>query len=110
MEPEDADLLESLATIGDQLGTLLADRVGTRVLHDEARPPVDDRELAELLGRGTEVSRRVTDALRRGGAQRSFLPEDGGSDADPDRASRKTRTLQAAVHLTEDLHRFETAA
>ena len=108
VEPKDADLLESLATIGDQLGTLLADRVGTRVLHDEARPPVDDRELAELLSRGTEVSRRVTDALRRGGAQRSFLPEDGGSDADPDRASRKTRTLQAAVHLTEDLHRFET--
>ena len=55
-----------------------------------------------------EVSRRVTDALRRGGAQRSFLAEDGGSDADPDRASRKTRTLQAAVHLAEDLHRFET--
>jgi len=108
VEPKDADLLESLANIGDQLGTLLADRVGTRVLHDEARPPVDDRELAELLGRGAEVSRRVTDALRRGGAQRSFLPEDGGSEADPDRASRKTRTLQAAVHLAEDLHRFET--
>src|SRR6202012_3161330 len=41
-------------------------------------------------------------------AQRSFLAEDEGSTADPDRASRKTRTLQAAVHLSEDLHRFET--
>ena len=108
IEPKDADLLDSLASLGDQLGTVLADRVGTRVLHDEARPPVDDRELAELIGRAAELSRRVTDALRRGGAQRSFLPEEGGSDADPDRASRKTRTLQAAVHLTEDLHRFET--
>jgi ATP-dependent DNA helicase DinG len=108
VEPKDADLLDSLGSLGDQLGTLLGDRVGTRVLHDEARPAVDDRELAELLGRGAEISRRVTDALRRGGAQRSFLPEGGASDADPDRASRKTRTLQAAAHLAEDLHRFET--
>ena len=95
-------------SVGDQLGALLGDRVGTRVLHDEARPPVDDRELAELLARAAELSRRVTDALRRGGAQRSFLAEDGGVRPDPDRASRKTRTLQAAVHLAEDLHRFET--
>jgi ATP-dependent DNA helicase DinG len=108
VEPRDADLLDSLASVGDQIGALLVDRVGTRVLHDEARPPVDDRGLAELLSRGAELSRRVTDALRRGGAQRSFLPEDGGSEADPDRSSRKTRTLQAAVHLAEDLHRFET--
>ncbi len=108
VEQRDAELLESLASVGDQLGTLLSDRVGTRVLHDDARPPVDDRELAELLARAAEVSRRVTDALRRGGAQRSFLAEDGGSQPDPDRASRKTRTLQAAVHLAEDLHRFET--
>ena len=108
VEPRDADLLDSLASVGDQLGALLGDRVGTRVLYDEARPPVDDHELAELLARGAEISRRVTDALRRGGAQRSFLPEDGGSDPDPDRASRKTRILQAAVHLAEDLHRFET--
>src|SRR5580658_9827063 len=110
VEARDADLLDSLAAVGDQLGVLLGDRVGTRVLHDEARPRVDDRELAELLSRGAEVSRRVTDALRRSGAQRSFLAEDegSGSKADPDRASRKTRTLQAAVHLAEDLHRFET--
>ena len=109
VEARDADLLDSLASVGDQLGALLGDRVGTRVLHDEARPPVDDRALAELLARAAEVSRRVTDALRRGGAQRSFLAEDDGADApDPDRASRKTRTLQAAVHLAEDLHRFET--
>ena len=108
VEARDADLLDSLAAVGDQLGALLGDRVGTRVLRDEARPPVDDRELAELLSRGAEVSRRVTDALRRSGAQRSFLAEDEGAKADPDRASRTTRTLQAAVHLAEDLHRFET--
>jgi ATP-dependent DNA helicase DinG len=108
VEPRDGELLDSLAAVGDQLGTLLADRVGERVLHDGARPPLDDRELAELLARAAEISRRVTDALRRGGAQRSFLAEDGGSDPDPDRASRKTRTLQAAVHLADDLHRFET--
>jgi ATP-dependent DNA helicase DinG len=107
VEAKDADLLDRLAAVGDQLGTLLGDRVGTRVLHDEARPAVDDRELAELLSRGAEASRRVTDALRRGGAQRSFL-DGGGSEPDPDRNSRKTRTLQAAVHLSEDLHRFET--
>ena len=29
-----------------------------------------------LLARGAEVSRRVTDALRRGGAQRSFVPDE----------------------------------
>jgi ATP-dependent DNA helicase DinG len=110
VEARDADLLDSLAAVGDQLGALLGDRVGMRVLHDEARPPVDDRELAELLTRGAEVSRRVTDALRRSGAQRSFLADDEGSTPDPDRASRKTRTLQAAVHLAEDLHRFETRA
>ncbi len=108
VEARDADLLDSLASVGDQLGMILGDRVGTRVLHDDARPPIDDRELAELLARAADTSRRVTDALRRGGAQRSFLAEDGGSQIDPDRASRKTRTLQAAVHLAEDLHRFES--
>jgi ATP-dependent DNA helicase DinG len=107
VEPRDADLLDSLASVGDQLNALLGDRVGTRVLHDEARPPVDDSELAELLGRAAEVGRRVTEALRRGGGQRSFLPEDGEA-TDPDRASRKTRTLQAAIHLADDLHRFES--
>ena len=108
VEPRDSDLLDSLASVSDQLGALLGDRVGTRVLHEEARPPVDDRELADLLIRAAEISRRITDALRRGGAQRSFLTEDGGSQPDPDRTSRKTRTLQAAVHLAEDLHRFES--
>ena len=42
VEQRDADLLDSLASVGDQIGALLGDRVGTRVLHDEARPPVDD--------------------------------------------------------------------
>jgi ATP-dependent DNA helicase DinG len=107
IEQRDAELLDSLAAAGDTLGALLSDRVGTRVLHDDARSPHDDAELAELLARAAELSRRVTDALRRGGAQRSFLP-DGDDTADPDRASRKTRTLQAAAHLADDLHRLET--
>ncbi len=105
VEARAAELLDSLASLGDQLGALLVDRVGTRVLHDGARPPVDDRELAELLARAAEVGRRVTDALRRGGAQRMLL-SDGGDAADPDRASRKTRALSAAANLTEDLHRL----
>src|ERR1700722_17868354 len=89
VEQRDADLLDALASLGTQLGALLGDRVGTRVLHDDARPPVDDRQLAELLARAAELSRRVTDSLRRGGAQRTLLADDGDS-ADPDRASRKT--------------------
>ena len=106
VEPRETDLLDSLATAGDQLGALLADRVGTRVLHG-ARGPSDDRELAELLTRASELARRVTDALRRGGAQRTLLADDAGT-TDPDRASRKTRTLQAGAHLAEDLHRLVT--
>ena len=106
VEPRDADLLDSLASAGDQLGALLVDRIGTRVLHDVPRAPsAEDRELAELLARAAELARRVTDALRRGGAQRSLLTDETGT-TDPDRASRKTRTLQAAAHLAEDLHRL----
>ena len=105
VEPRDGDLLDALGVAGDQMGALLGDRVGTRVLHEVGRPPAEDRELAELLARADELARRVTDALRRGGAQRSLLADDAGT-ADPDRASRKTRTLQAAAHLAEDLHRL----
>ncbi|HWF15725.1 MAG TPA: ATP-dependent DNA helicase [Acidimicrobiales bacterium] len=103
VEARDADLLDSLAAAGDLLGTLLADHVGTRVLQEGPRASADDIDLSDLLARGAEVSRRVVDALRRGGAQRSFISGDGD---DPDRASRKTRTLQAAAHLAEDLHRL----
>ena len=105
VERRDTDLLDALASAGEQMGTLLGDRVGTRVLHEVGRPQAEDRELAELLTRAGELARRVTDALRRGGAQRTLLTEDAGT-ADPDRASRKTRTLQAAAHLAEDLHRL----
>ena len=77
--------------MGDQLAALLADRVGTRVLHDDADPPVDDGELAELLGRAAEVAGRVTDAIRRSDLQASLLAE-GGSGAD--RGARKTRADQ----------------
>ncbi len=113
VEQRDADQLEALGAYGEQLAALLGDRVGTRVLNDEGRVAAEDRELAELLVRAGELTRRVIDALRRTGAQRSFLPDDGaakgsggGGEADPDRSSRKTRTLQAAAHLAEDLHRL----
>jgi ATP-dependent DNA helicase DinG len=103
VDERQADLLASLQAAGEQLGALLADRVGSRVLHDDAQPPVDDSELAELLGRAADVAGRVTDALRRSGVQTSLLAEGGG---DADRSSRKTRAVTAATHLTDDLHRF----
>ncbi|HWD53837.1 MAG TPA: ATP-dependent DNA helicase [Acidimicrobiales bacterium] len=103
IEAKDTELLDSLAAAGDLLGTLLADHVGERVLQEGARASVDDTDLSDLLARAADVSRRVVDALRRSGAQRSFISGDGD---DPDRASRKTRTLQAAAHLAEDLHRL----
>ena len=72
----------------------------------------DDRELAELIGRAGDLARRTVDALRRGGAptlscRRCRRHERGGGGGGPDRANRKTRSLQAAVHLAEDLHRLE---
>jgi ATP-dependent DNA helicase DinG len=106
VEARDSDLLDSLAAAGDLLGTLLSDRVGERVLQDgrrDAGAGVGDEDLSDLLARAADVSRRVIDALRRGGAQRSFV---SGDADDPDKASRKTRTLQAAAHLAEDLHRL----
>jgi len=99
----EGDMLASLLAIGDQIGALLADRVGTRVLHAEAQPPVDDSELAELLGRATELVARTTDAIRRCDLQGSLLG-DGGSNAD--KAAHKTRAIGAATHLTDDLHRL----
>jgi ATP-dependent DNA helicase DinG len=102
-EERDADVLASLQSVGEQLGAVLIDRIGKRVLHDEAEPPVDDRALAELLARAADLAGRVADALRRGGMQASLLSERG---ADPDRSSRKTRTISAAAHLTDDLHRL----
>ena len=43
-------------TLGDKLGAVLIDRVGTRILHDDASPPVDDRGIAEPLGRSADVA------------------------------------------------------
>jgi len=96
----EADLLTSVQAAGDQLGSLLADRVGTRVLFEGAEPPVDDSALAELLNRSAELSRRIVDALRRADGQGSLL-EDGA-----DRGTRKTRAVTAGAHLAEDLHRL----
>jgi ATP-dependent DNA helicase DinG len=102
VEERDAALLTSLEAVGQELGALLADRVGTRVMHDDAQPPADDRAIEEAIGRAADVAGRVTDALRRGGTQGSLL----GDGGDPDRGSRKTRAVTAASALTDDLHRF----
>ena len=115
----EANLLSSLAALGDQIGDLLADRIGTRVLHDDAQPPVDDRVLAELLGRTAELAGRVTDAVRRSNLQGSLLGDDsalgsggGGSGGESsgggrtDLGAHKTRVISAASHLTDDLHRL----
>ncbi len=111
----EANLLSSLLTLGDQIGDLLADRIGTRVLHDDAQPPVDDRELAELLGRTAELAGRVTDAVRRSNLQGSLLGDGnegsagtsgGGGGGGADAGAHKTRVISAASHLTDDLHRL----
>jgi ATP-dependent DNA helicase DinG len=115
------NLLTSLTGLGDQIGLLLADRVGTRVLHDDATPPVDDRELAELLGRAAELARRVTDAVRRSDLQASLLGDSGssfdggggggggggaGGGSSAEKGAHKTRVISAGSHLTDDLHRL----
>ena len=100
---QQADVVASLLSSGEQLGTLLADRVGTRVLHEDALPPLDDSALAELLGRAADGASRVTDALRRSGRQGS---SPGGAAADAERSSRRTRAITSASHLSEDLQRF----
>ena len=106
VDERDRELCETLGDLGDQLGDLIIDRVGTRVLDDRGRLSAEDRSLSDVLVRADDVCRRLTDALRRSGNQGSLL--DGG-EADPDRASRKTRTVQAAAHLAEDLHRLVDA-
>ena len=64
---------------------LLGDRVGTRVLHD-GRPAAGRRPRAGRAARPRppRLTRRVIDALRRTGGQRSFLADDGDA-SDPDR-------------------------
>jgi ATP-dependent DNA helicase DinG len=99
----EGDTLASLLSVGDQIGSFVANRVGTRVLHDEAQPPVDDTELAELLGRAADLVGQTTNAMRRIDLQSSLLAE-GGSSAD--RGAHKTRAIGAATHLTDDLHRL----
>jgi ATP-dependent DNA helicase DinG len=103
VDERDRELCETLGDLGDQLGDLVIDRVGTRVLDDRGRLSAEDRSLSDVLVRADDVCRRLTEALRRSGNQGSLL--DGG-EVDPDRGSRKTRTVQAAAHLAEDLHRL----
>jgi ATP-dependent DNA helicase DinG len=104
VDEREADLVDAMASAGEQLGAVLVDRIGTRVLQDGSRPGADDAELAELVVRASELARRLVDVLRRSGGQRSLLDDEGG--ADPERASRRTRTVTAAAHLAEDLHRL----
>ncbi|HEX3796585.1 MAG TPA: ATP-dependent DNA helicase [Acidimicrobiales bacterium] len=104
---KDEDLLTNLQTLGDQLGAMVIDRVGTRLMHDDAQPPVDDRAIADLINRAADAAKRVLDALRRSGMEQSLFAEGGGSSSNSaDRNSRKTRAVSAATHLTEDLQRL----
>ena len=105
VEERDRDLCDTLGDLGDRLGDLVVERVGMRVLDDRGRLSEEDRALSDVLVRADEVCRRLTDALRRSGGQGSLLE---GGEVDPDRGSRKTRTVQAAAHLAEDLHRLVT--
>ncbi len=103
VEQRDAPLFDSLVSVGDELGTILADLVGTRVLLGGGS---SDEELAELVLRAADLARRTTDALRRGGMQQSLLSGGGATVEDADRANRKTRAISAATHLAEDLQRI----
>jgi ATP-dependent DNA helicase DinG len=107
------NLLTSLTSLGDQIGTLLADRLGTRILQEAGRQvPGDDKELAELLARSAELAARVTDAIRRSDVQGSLLREggagraSGASGSSADKGAHKTRAMSTASHLTDDLHRL----
>ena len=94
-------------SVGDQLGALVGDRVGTRVLHDEAAA-ARGRPRAGRAARPRPPSSAGGSPTRCGaaGAQRSLPRRATAAPTDPDRASRKTRAVQAAAHLAEDLHRL----
>lgn len=103
VQEADADRLARLSSAGDELGLLLGDRVGSRVLHDDAEPPIDDAPIEDVLVRCADLAGRVVDALRRSDPTPSLLSQEGGS---AERASRKTRAVGAASHLVDDLHRL----
>jgi ATP-dependent DNA helicase DinG len=103
VELRDADVLDTLSSLADELGAVLADQVGARVLQD--RGGAGDL-LSDIVLRAAELARRATDSLRRSGAQQSFLPDEAATVDNADRASRKTRAVSAATHLAEDLQRL----
>ena len=78
VEPKDADLLDPLARWAISSGR--CSPTGWAPVCCTTRPGRrwTTANWPSCSARGAEVSRRVTDALRRGGAQRSFLPEGGG--------------------------------
>jgi ATP-dependent DNA helicase DinG len=105
VDERNAGLVDALGSAGEVLSSVLVDRIGTRVLQDGARPAAGDAELAELVARTSEAARHLVDVLRRSGGQPSLLSDDRAG-ADPDRSSRRTRTVTAAAHLAEDLYRL----
>ena len=48
VEERDRDLLDTLGDLGEQLGDLIVDRVGTRVLDDRGRLSAEDRDLSDV--------------------------------------------------------------
>jgi ATP-dependent DNA helicase DinG len=108
VDQREAAVFDTLSSVGDELGVVLAELVGTRVLQGRGGGDgrVGDGGLADLVLRAAEMARRATDALRRGGMQQSFQSVDHATVEDADRASRKTRAVSAATHLAEDLQRL----
>ena len=101
------DLLDSLASVGDQLGTLLGDRVGTR--GPARRGPATRRR--PRAGRAARPGRRDQPARHRraaahAGAQRSLPRRRRRGPPTPTAPAARPARLQAAAHLAEDLHRL----
>ncbi len=103
IDEKDADHLRRLTSAGEELGVLMSERVGTRVLDPTAEPHATDQALGEVIERLAQLAARVADALRRSTSAQPSLGDEGTSS---ERASRKTRAAGAASHLVDDLHRI----
>ena len=86
VDERDRELCETLGDLGDQLGDLVIDRIGTRVLDDRGRLSAEDRSLSDVLVRADDVCRA---ADRRAPSQRA-------TRARCSTAARPTRTGPAA--------------
>ena len=106
VEQRDADLLDALAAVGRPAGRRCwATGSGPGCSHEVGRPRP---RTASWPSCSPAPASSPAGSPTRCGAAAPSAPSstDDAGTADPDRASRKTRTLQAAAHLAEDLHRL----